>query len=155
MHNKIYQEEQKPLRRLLRIQTAFNGDFDLDFQKMSTPTGCVVIPLEESKTFSPELTNRRYFRRQNYLKPPASSSFVPLLSFTLMQTLSLAVLFLVLFLSLSFVSPSLTYHSITPSLYDALVLYTKYSSAAYQPSCKQPLGHVLVKRVSIIILLVL
>ncbi|KAF7354061.1 Lipase-3 domain-containing protein [Mycena venus] len=65
-----------------------------------------------------------------------------------MQALSLACLSLVLFLSTSVASPSLPSFSITPSLYDALVLYTKYSSAAYQSSCPHPLGHMLVKRIA-------
>ncbi|KAJ7362457.1 Alpha/Beta hydrolase protein, partial [Mycena albidolilacea] len=34
---------------------------------------------------------------------------------------------------------------ISPALYDDFVLYTKYSSAAYQPFCARPVGRVLVR----------
>ncbi|KAJ7889528.1 alpha/beta-hydrolase [Mycena olivaceomarginata] len=36
-------------------------------------------------------------------------------------------------------------NSISPALYDDFVLYTKYSSAAYQPFCARPVGRVLVR----------
>jgi hypothetical protein len=39
---------------------------------------------------------------------------------------------------------------ISPALYDDFVLYTKYSSAAYQPFCARPVGRVLVRAVRVV-----
>ncbi|KAF7335115.1 Alpha/beta-hydrolase [Mycena venus] len=52
-------------------------------------------------------------------------------------------------LSTSFASPVLTSHAISSSLYDDLVLYTKYSSAVYQWNCPSPLGNTLVRSFSV------
>ncbi|KAF7335123.1 Alpha/beta-hydrolase [Mycena venus] len=52
-------------------------------------------------------------------------------------------------LSTSFASPILTSRAISSSLYDDLVLYTKYSSAAYQLLCPSPLGNTLVGSFSV------
>ncbi|KAJ6571311.1 Alpha/Beta hydrolase protein [Mycena capillaripes] len=62
-----------------------------------------------------------------------------------MKIFSLACLFLALFLSTSFASPLLTSRAISTALYDEFVLYTKYSSAAYQLFCPKPVGKTLVK----------
>ncbi|KAJ7830436.1 alpha/beta-hydrolase [Mycena olivaceomarginata] len=60
-----------------------------------------------------------------------------------------AIICLVLGLSsTSFASPVLTSRSISSSLYDHLVLYTKYSSASYQLVCPSPLGNTLVQSFS-------
>ncbi|KAJ7607776.1 alpha/beta-hydrolase [Mycena polygramma] len=49
--------------------------------------------------------------------------------------------------STSFASPlrSLSARTVTSTVYDDLVLYTKYSSAAYQSTCSSPLGNTLVE----------
>ncbi|KAF8143476.1 alpha/beta-hydrolase [Mycena galopus ATCC 62051] len=64
-----------------------------------------------------------------------------------MQALTLTCLVLGLFSS-SFASPVLTSRSISSSVYDDLVLYTQYSSAAYQLVCPSPLGTTLVQSFS-------
>ncbi|KAJ7623873.1 alpha/beta-hydrolase [Mycena polygramma] len=51
-------------------------------------------------------------------------------------------------ISTSFASPVLTSRSISSSLYDDLVRYTKYSSASYQLICLSPLGNTLVESFS-------
>ncbi|KAJ7863392.1 alpha/beta-hydrolase [Mycena leptocephala] len=65
-----------------------------------------------------------------------------------MQAFASTCLFFALFLSTSFASPVLTSRSISSSLYDDLVRYTKYSSAAYQLLCPSPLGNTLVQSFS-------
>ncbi|KAJ7633798.1 alpha/beta-hydrolase [Mycena polygramma] len=52
--------------------------------------------------------------------------------------------------STSFASPlrSLSSRTVTSTVYVDLVLYTKYSSAAYQSTCSSPLGNTLVESVS-------
>ncbi|KAJ7154912.1 Alpha/Beta hydrolase protein [Mycena crocata] len=57
-------------------------------------------------------------------------------------------LFLGLFLSAVSASPLLVPRSVSSSLYDDLVRYTKYSSAAYQLICPSPLGNTLVNSFS-------
>ncbi|KAJ7234614.1 Alpha/Beta hydrolase protein [Mycena haematopus] len=52
--------------------------------------------------------------------------------------------FLALFLSASVASPVLSSRAISSSLYEDFVLYTKYSSAAYQRNCQTPVGRPLV-----------
>ncbi|KAJ7240164.1 alpha/beta-hydrolase [Mycena haematopus] len=64
-----------------------------------------------------------------------------------MQAFTLTCLVLGLF-SGSFASPVLTSRTISSSLYDDLVLYTQYSSAAYQLICPSPLGTTLVESFS-------
>jgi len=54
---------------------------------------------------------------------------------------------LVLF-STSFASPVLTSRAVSSSVYDGLVRYTQYSSAAYQLVCSSPLGNTLVQSFS-------
>nr|GAT49317.1 predicted protein [Mycena chlorophos] len=43
------------------------------------------------------------------------------------------------------VATALTTRAVTDALYEELVLYTKYSSAAYQLTCPHPLGNTLIK----------
>ncbi|KAJ6571310.1 Alpha/Beta hydrolase protein [Mycena capillaripes] len=62
-----------------------------------------------------------------------------------MQIFSLACLYLALLLPASFTSPVLTSRTISTPLYDDFILYTKYSSAAYQLFCLKPVGKTLVK----------
>ncbi|KAJ6476485.1 lipase [Mycena vitilis] len=62
-----------------------------------------------------------------------------------MNSLSLTLLLLALCLSAAFASPVVTSRAISASLYDDFVLYTKYSSAAYQPLCPKPLGKTLIR----------
>ncbi|KAJ6517398.1 alpha/beta-hydrolase [Mycena vitilis] len=62
-----------------------------------------------------------------------------------MNSLSLALLSLALCLLATFASPVVTSRAIPASLYDDFILYTKYSSAAYQPLCPKPLGKTLIK----------
>ncbi|KAJ6455264.1 Alpha/Beta hydrolase protein [Mycena vitilis] len=52
--------------------------------------------------------------------------------------------------STSFASPllRLSPRTVTSTVYDDLVLYTKYSSAAYQSTCSSPLGNTLVESFS-------
>lgn len=72
----------------------------------------------------------------------------PQLPYT-MQTLALlSCLLLGLLFRMSSGSPVLATRSISSSLYDDLVLYTKYSSAAYQLVCFSPLGNTRVQSVS-------
>ncbi|KAJ7107014.1 Alpha/Beta hydrolase protein [Mycena epipterygia] len=66
-----------------------------------------------------------------------------------MQALALlSCLLLGLLFRLSSASPILAIRSISSSLYDDLVLYTKYSSAAYQLVCFSPLGNTRVQSFS-------
>jgi len=53
-----------------------------------------------------------------------------------------------LFFSTSFASPVLVQRNISSTLYDDLVRYTQYSSAAYQLVCPSPLGNSLVQSFS-------
>ncbi|KAJ7664496.1 Alpha/Beta hydrolase protein [Mycena polygramma] len=62
-----------------------------------------------------------------------------------MNSLSLTLLLLALCLSAAFASPVVTSRAISASLYDDFILYTKYSSAAYQPLCPKPLGKTLLR----------
>ncbi|KAJ6522275.1 Alpha/Beta hydrolase protein [Mycena capillaripes] len=65
-----------------------------------------------------------------------------------MQAFALISLVFGLLFSASFASPILSSRSISSSLYDDLVRYTKYSSASYQLLCPSPLGNTLVKSFS-------
>ncbi|KAJ7872974.1 alpha/beta-hydrolase [Mycena leptocephala] len=69
----------------------------------------------------------------------------------MMKAFALTYLLFVLFSfsSTSLASPVLTSRAISPSLYDDLVRFTKYSSAAYQLLCPRPLGNTLVHSFSI------
>ncbi|KAJ7905921.1 alpha/beta-hydrolase [Mycena leptocephala] len=64
----------------------------------------------------------------------------------MMKAFTLTYLLFVLFSfsSTSLASPVLTSRAISSSLYDDLVRFTKYSSAAYQLLCPRPLGNTLV-----------
>ncbi|KAJ7727598.1 alpha/beta-hydrolase [Mycena metata] len=66
-----------------------------------------------------------------------------------MRVLSFAFLFFNLFAPAILASPLLTSRSISSSLYDDLVRYTQYSSAAYQLLCPSPLGNTLVQSFSV------
>ncbi|KAJ7466586.1 lipase [Mycena galericulata] len=62
------------------------------------------------------------------------------------SSLTRCFLALALFASTSFASPVLlSPREISSALYDDFVLYTKYSSAAYQPFCRSPVGSTLVR----------
>ncbi|KAJ7020909.1 alpha/beta-hydrolase [Mycena alexandri] len=65
-----------------------------------------------------------------------------------MQAFVFACLYFGFFLSSVFASPLLSSRGISSSLYDDLVRYTQYSSAAYQLLCPSPLGHTLVQSFS-------
>ncbi|KAJ6522281.1 Alpha/Beta hydrolase protein [Mycena capillaripes] len=65
-----------------------------------------------------------------------------------MQAFALISLVFGLLFSASFASPILSSRSISSSLYDDLVRYTKYSSASYQLLCPSPLGNTLVQSFS-------
>ncbi|KAJ7727596.1 alpha/beta-hydrolase [Mycena metata] len=65
-----------------------------------------------------------------------------------MQVFALACLYLGFFLSSVLASPLLSSRGISSSLYDDLVRYTQYSSAAYQLLCPSPLGNTLVQSFS-------
>ncbi|KAJ6517387.1 alpha/beta-hydrolase [Mycena vitilis] len=62
-----------------------------------------------------------------------------------MTQLSLTLLVLALCFAAAFASPVVTSRAIPASLYDDFILYTKYSSAAYQPLCPKPVGKTLIK----------
>ncbi|KAJ7028266.1 alpha/beta-hydrolase, partial [Mycena alexandri] len=65
-----------------------------------------------------------------------------------MSTFAFACLYFGFFLSSVFASPLLSSRGISSSLYDDLVRYTRYSSAAYQLLCPSPLGNTLVQSFS-------
>ncbi|KAJ7214486.1 alpha/beta-hydrolase [Mycena pura] len=62
-----------------------------------------------------------------------------------MRVSSLAGLSFAFVLSTSHASPILSPRSVPSSLYEEFVLYTKYSSAAYQLVCPRPLGKTLIQ----------
>ncbi|KAJ7673607.1 Alpha/Beta hydrolase protein [Mycena rosella] len=64
-------------------------------------------------------------------------------------TFSLFLGVLGILLSPTYASPVRSPRGISSSLYDDLVLYTKYSSAAYQIFCPRPLGNTLVESFSL------